>query len=81
MTKRGVNTLATNCPWWPRLMPITFAAGYCGMNVARFHNVPELERLIHVAGGQRVVDKQDLDNWIENNKKENNIEHFNPSCD
>lgn len=68
MAKTGVQTLAKNCPWWPRLMPLTFAAGYLGMNLARFHAVPELEKLIHTAGGQRVVDKTDLDNWIDNNK-------------
>ena len=50
-------------------MPLTLAAGYCGMNTARFHAVPELESLIHDAGGQRVVDRNDLDAWIEENKQ------------
>ena len=70
MAKFGVQTLAKNCPWWPRLLPLTFAAGYLGMNPARFHAVPELEKMIRVIGGQKVVDRNDLDEWIERAKGE-----------
>ena len=36
--------------------------------------VPELEKLIHTAGGQRVVDKTDLDAWIDQNKNQQSEE-------
>ena len=66
--RTGVMTLAKNLPWFPRLMPLTMAAGYVGMNLARFHAIPELELLIHEIGGKKVVDKFDLDKWVEEQK-------------
>ena len=66
--RTGVTTLAHSCPWWPRLLPLMMAAGYCGMNLARFHAIPELEAMIRDIGGQKVVDIHDLDNWIEQQK-------------
>ena len=53
-------------------MPLTWAAAYCGMNLARFRSVPELESLIHDAAGEKVVDKNDLDAWIDRNKEMQN---------
>lgn len=53
---------------WPRLMPLTWAAAYCGMNPTRLRSVPELEKLIHEAGGECFVDRVDLDDFIDRNK-------------
>lgn len=70
MARVGTQTVAKICgSRWSRLMPLTWAAAYCGMNLARFRSVPELEGLIHDAAGEKVVDKNDLDAWIDRNKE------------
>ena len=70
MARVGTQTVAKTCgPRWPRLMPLTWAAAYLGMNLARFRSVPKLEGLIHDAAGEKVVDKNDLDAWIDHNKE------------
>jgi hypothetical protein len=53
---------------WPRLLPVTWAAGYCGMNLNRFKSVPDLVALIRDYAGKEMVDKNDLDLWIEETK-------------
>lgn len=73
MARVGTQTVAKICgSRWSRLMPLTWAAAYCGMNLARFRSVPELESLIHDAAGEKVVDKNDLDAWIDRNKEMQN---------
>lgn len=64
--RTGTETLAKICGQkWPRLLPLTWAAAYCGMNLARFKAVSELSALIFNVGGIEVVDKQELDNYID----------------
>ena len=70
MARVGTQTVAKICgSRWPRLMPLTWAAAYCGMNLARFKSVPELAGFIHEAAGEMVVDKDNLDMWIDKNKE------------
>ena len=46
---------------WPRLLPVTWAAAYCGFNLPRFRSVPELNACVRIVGGAPIVDKEELD--------------------
>lgn len=71
MARTGTQTLAKTCgPRWPRLMPVTWAAAYLGINLARFKSEPELVKLIINVAGESCVDIHDLDAWIDRSKQE-----------
>lgn len=59
---------------WPRLMPVSWAAGYCGMTIYRLQSIPELMALAHDVAGVQLIDKQDLDRWIDENKAKQLLE-------
>ncbi|MGE4565516.1 MAG: hypothetical protein AB7F32_11645 [Victivallaceae bacterium] len=50
---------------WPRLMPPTAAAAYCGMLLSKFRTIPEFTELIQNVNGADVVDLYELDKAID----------------
>lgn len=56
---------------WPRRLPEGLAAAYCGMTLKKFKTIPELLTLLYSSCGDIVADREDLDEWIRNNKGEN----------
>lgn len=50
---------------WPRLVPPTVAAAYCGMFLVKFRTIPEFSALIRNFNGAEVVDLHELDDAID----------------
>ncbi len=68
---KGTATLAKICGQrWPRLLPKTYAAAYCGMSMPKFMSCPELAMLVMTIHGEDVVDKLELDETINTMKKD-----------
>lgn len=66
----GTKTIAKVCGnRWSRMMCPTWAAAYLGMTLGTYMANQELAALIFEVDGEKRVDKNDLDAWIDENKK------------
>jgi excisionase family DNA binding protein len=70
--KHAVPTQVVSIPE-PRLLNVRQAAAYLGATVWFVRSLVWASAVPHVVFGKRIlIDKQDLDKFVENSKKENN---------
>lgn len=63
---RGYKKIVDVCGLrWPRSMPVIAAAAYIGLTEFRFRQEPELAKLIQTVFGAEVVDRFELDEFMD----------------